>query len=431
MKKIFLIIVITSFLAGCEKKFLDVKQPGVVTISTTQDYDLLLNSDDYTTFVDWPVLHLSDNFEFDPTSTPSGPALLVYTWDDQPYGDQDPGLWSMPYKAIYLANLVINEVDNSSGGTKPEKDKLKGEAYLGRAFMHFALMQIYAKPYNAATAESDPGIPYVTLPDMYAKTPERSTVKGTYDKILADLDTAITLLPATTNANFRGSKAGAFGLLSRIYLHLKDYDKAAENADAMLASKNAVMDYTAPGFVLPAAAENTEQVYMKMVFEFDHPFSAILTAAGEDVLSQTDKRRSLYVSMFGYSPLFSQFGISVPEVMLTKAEALVRKNSPDVTEALNIINTLNAKRDETHTDLVSTDAAQVLSWVLDERRRELIASPVRWYDMRRLVSEGRIPAITRTVGADTYTLEPDSKKYTLMIPASVINFNPGMEQNER
>jgi hypothetical protein len=73
----------------------------------------------------------------------------------------------------------------------------------------------------------------------------------------------------------------------------------------------------------------------------------------------------------------------------------------------------------------------VLTWVLNERRREFIARPLRWFDSRRLAKEGRTPTVVRRIGTDTYTLAPESKKYTLQIPQAVINFNPDMPLNER
>lgn len=429
MNKIILSLLTAAiFLTGCEKDFLDVKQPGVVTISTTQDYDLLLNADNVTTFAAWPLMHLSDNLEFPPDDAPQGANLLIYTWQNQPYQEEDPVLWSSPYKSIYYSNLVINEVDQSEGGTKADKDKLKGEAYLNRAYMHFVLGQIYAKAYNATTANTDPGIPYVTIADMYAKAPERGTVKQTYDKIIADLNSALPLLPATNAANFRGSKAAAYGLLARVYLHLKEYDKVITNADAMLALNSTVLDYSPANFTPPAEVNNSEYVYLRMVFEFDHPFGAFLTPDAADLLPATDSRRRVST---GFANMFSKFGISVPEILLTKAEALVRKSIPDPGSALTIVNNLHAKRDRVHTDLTSTDQEQVLNWVLDEKRRELVGSGLRWFDMRRLAPEGKTPTVTRQVGADTYTLAPDSKKYTLQIPGSVINFNPDMQQNDR
>lgn len=262
---------------------------------------------------------------------------------------------------------------------------------------------------------------------MYAKAPDRTNVKACYEKVIADVEAALPLLPNTNNASFRGSKAAAYGFLARVYLHMKEYDKVITNADAALALKSTVVDYSVPGYANPAMVNNSEFLYLRVNTELDHAFSAFFTADVEDLLSATDTRRRLYSN----APFDSHFGITVPETLLSKAEALVRKTTPDLTAALTIINNLNKKRDVAHAYLNSTDTEEVLDWVLAERRRELIASGLRWFDMRRLVAEGRTPTVIRVVGADEYKLTPDSKKYTLQIPQSVINFNPGMPQNDR
>ncbi|MGN6420409.1 MAG: RagB/SusD family nutrient uptake outer membrane protein [Pseudobacter sp.] len=424
------ILSIALFTTACEKEFLDVDQPGVVAISSTVDYDMLLNSDDINGTFAWPLLHLNDNFEFAPNDAPTGAAGMIYTWQEQPYQDQDPVLWSFPYKAIYYANLVVNEVDGSTGGSAPEKARLKAEALLSRAYSHFCLVQLYAKPYNPATAANDPGIPYVTIADMYAKTPDRSTVKAVYEKLIADVTEALPNLPNTNIASFRGSKAAAYGLLARIYLHMKEYDKVITNADAALALKSTVLDYTLPTFVMPALVNNSEFLYLRVNTELDHFFTAILTPDAEDLLPFSDSRRDLYAA-FGYALLDSHYGITVPETLLSKAEALARKTTPDLNAALTILNNLHVKRDTDHTNLSSSDKEEVIDWVVEERRRELLPSGIRWFDMRRLAAEGRTATVTRTVGSDTYVLTPDSKKYTLQIPQSVINFNPGMPQNDK
>ncbi|HVK46209.1 MAG TPA: RagB/SusD family nutrient uptake outer membrane protein [Pseudobacter sp.] len=424
------ILSIALFTTACEKEFLDVDQPGVVAISSTVDYDLLLNADAINGTFAWPLLHLNDNFEFPSNDAPTGAAGMIYTWQEQPYQDEDPDLWSMPYLAIYHANLVINEVERSTGGSAQEKSRLKAEALLSRAYSHFCVAQLFAKPYNPATAGADPGIPYVTISDMYAKTPDRQTVKIVYEKIIADITEAIPNLPNTNNASFRGSKAAAYGLLARVYLHMKDYEKVITNADAALTLKSTVLDYTLPTFVMPALVNNGEFLYLRINSELDHLFNAVLTPDAEALLSFTDTRRDLYAP-FGYALLDSHYGITVPETLLSKAEALARKTTPDLNAALTILNNLHVKRDTDHTNLSSSDADEVIDWIVEERRREVLPSGIRWFDMRRLAAEGRTATVTRTVGTDTYTLTPDSKKYTLQIPQSVINFNPGMPQNDR
>ena len=433
MNKIIPIILSSVFfITSCEKKFLEVDQPGVVTVSATPDYDQLLNADDVNGYFSWPLIQLSDNFEYLPTRTPNGTTARLYTWQDQPYVNEDPGLWSMPYKTVYYANLVINEVMDSRGGSELEKEKLKAEGLLARAYAHFCIAQLYAKPYDPATAASDPGIPYVTSADMYANTPSRSTVKDCYDKMIKDIRDALPNLSDLHPVPYRGSKAAAYASLARIYLHMQDYDNTIDNANAALALKSDLLDMSPANAMAPVLLSNPENIYLRSNYELTHVLRTRLTASAAELFGATDNRERLLASKTsGLRIRQTNFGITVPETMLTKAEALVRKPSPDLGTALGIINTINAKRDRNHVDLNSTDPEEVLDWVLDERRRELIASPIRWFDSRRLAKEGKTPTVVRNLGTDIFTLTPDSKKYTLQIPQAVINFNPDMPLNER
>ncbi|MGV6946452.1 RagB/SusD family nutrient uptake outer membrane protein, partial [Sphingobacterium kyonggiense] len=73
----------------------------------------------------------------------------------------------------------------------------------------------------------------------------------------------------------------------------------------------------------------------------------------------------------------------------------------------------------------------VLRFILDERRKELIWRGLRWSDLRRLNKDSRFSkTITRNIDGKIYTLEPNSPKYVLPIPNSVI-LNNSMQQNPR
>ena len=73
------------------------------------------------------------------------------------------------------------------------REQILGEAYLLRAYMHFDLLNLYGKPYNPSTAETDQGIPLATQIDIeQAYSP--STVKEVYDQIFEDIAAANEVL---------------------------------------------------------------------------------------------------------------------------------------------------------------------------------------------------------------------------------------------
>ena len=119
-------------------------------------------------------------------------------------------------------------------------------------------------------------------------------------------------------------------------------------------------------------------------------------------------------------------------MMLIKAEALARKND---SQALDILNELRKYRftEEDYTMLTKDADKSLLDIVLEERRRELVLSGLRWFDMKRLVNEGiYTKTLTRTTPDGTvHTLASGSNRYLFPIPQSIINKNNNIVQNPR
>ncbi|MFR7812822.1 MAG: RagB/SusD family nutrient uptake outer membrane protein, partial [Butyricimonas faecihominis] len=74
-----------------------------------------------------------------------------------------------------VANPVLLNVDVASGD-RVLADRLKAEALVLRAWCHYLLVNFYAKAYNPATAETDPGIVYALETDDMAAPNEKLTV---------------------------------------------------------------------------------------------------------------------------------------------------------------------------------------------------------------------------------------------------------------
>ncbi len=139
--------------------------------------------------------------------------------------------WDACYEAIAAANTALEACNNSSS---PENYKnQKGEALVSRAYAHFMLVTLFAKPYDPSTASSDPGIPYVTEPEtVVIKQYERKTVAYVYDMIEKDLLSGLPLINDAAydvpKYHFNLSAANAFA--ARFYLYKKDYQKVIQYA---------------------------------------------------------------------------------------------------------------------------------------------------------------------------------------------------------
>lgn len=135
-----------------------------------------------------------------------------------------------PYTRIRSANDIIEKIDKIGYAhmSKEFCDRMKGQAYFFRAWQHFDLLRNYG------------GIPYETqsqLPSTVEEGTPRGTVKETVEKIVADFETAASLLPVkwTKSAEDYGrfTKAAALAMKSRVLLYFaspvfnSDWDNAS------------------------------------------------------------------------------------------------------------------------------------------------------------------------------------------------------------
>lgn len=454
MKKyIYFISGIACLLLSCNK-YLDVLPKGVQLLETTRDYDLWLNNTDLESSTPGQLNLLDDHKDLPTISaTLTSSNDKIFTWQPQ-FSETVPGtaeIWQGIYKPIYLFNTVIERVDKAEGGVD-ERKKLKAEALLGRAYEYLLLVNLYGKVYNKNTADRDLAVPFITSIDVSDRTPERSTVQEIYDHILSDLTAALPDLPKDNSTNrFRGSVAAAHGTLSRMYLYMGNYPKAAEHAQLALDNgPNAIVDYTllADAKGIPALIKRPDAIYARLggtsyisrevpTLQFLKTFDSkdlrlkmFYTLLGD--FSFNTRGRTVFVhagAISGYAA--PNWGITVAEMRLIFAEAAARNN--DLVTACNQLEFVRKARflPANYQKYTSTDQDQVLQKVLAERTFELAFAGLRWFDMRRLDAEGRMPEVNRYggTGAVIATLAPGSPRYTLQIPIQVIYFNQHWVQN--
>lgn len=148
----------------------------------------------------------------------------LYTCND---GLKNVGtIWMVGYKAIYMANSVIEVLDEN----KAENKQLLGEAYFMRGLMHLHMVTLFAKPYSMG--RDNMGVPLKT--STTSETQVRNTVGEVYDQIVADLRKAADLMgDSRGNAGYPCRNA-ALGILSRVYLYMEEYDKCIAVVDEAL-----------------------------------------------------------------------------------------------------------------------------------------------------------------------------------------------------
>ncbi|HEY0271986.1 MAG TPA: RagB/SusD family nutrient uptake outer membrane protein [Chitinophaga sp.] len=434
-------------MSACNK-YLDVTPKGFTILSTVNNYDQWLNDANQLGASAVEELNLlADNVDNVNIPVPStAQSDLVYTWAAQFNTDLKaaPAFWGPHYANINKFNTVLLGIDAAEGGTVEMKNSLKAEALLGRAFEYLYLVNLYGKPYDAATADKDLGVPFVTSNDVAQKVPPRSTVKEIYDHIIADINTALPNLPKDNSQNrMRGAVAAAYSVLARVYLYMRNYPEAAKNAQLALQMNGlAMIDFrTAIPNTVSSLSTRPDAIYARRLLGNEMADSAFLKTFDAGDL----RLQLLYSSSDNFNrrgnttffPLVKTFafmntntGTSLPEMKLIIAEAAARND--DLPTALTQLNDIRIMRftAAAYQPLESDDKDQVLAWVLRERNCELPYSGLRWFDMRRLDKEGSMPVVNRyDARHNIIATLPHAAAYTLQIPVQVLYFNPDMQQN--
>ena len=124
-------------------------------------------------------------------------------------------------------------------------------------------------------------------------------------------------------------------------------------------------------------------------------------------------------------------GLAVDEIYLIRAECRARMG--DFKGALSDINKLLVTRWRVgrYVPLSSLDRDQLLSQILNERRKQLVFRGLRWSDLRRLNKDEKTGmSLFRRVQGELIELRPNDPKYVFALPPDVIKYS-NMEQNPR
>lgn len=447
--------------SGC-KKYVDIKTQGNLVPNQTINYRYLLNN--FNTLELVPNLsdfasadiNITDDAQISALSggLSYGYFVNTYTWQNviYPLGtsyEQDRN-WNAAYAVIMTCNTIISELP-SSDGTAADKAELTAEALVHRADTYLHLVNNYAKPYDAATAATDLGVPLILEPTI-SQSLSRATVKAVYDQIIADLTRALPALPETQLYNLLPSAASGYGELARTYLYMNDYVNAAKYADEALKLRSTINDLSVltsvtttnyprriadPEILLSKQPLDGTKAYTPTAFKLSDEFLAVLGTQDQRYALFTVPASTLsasYTGRYSYKERVigetRNEGPSVPEMVLIKAEAFARAG--DAANAMLWVNKLRVKRftASAYVPMTASSGDDALVKVIDERRREFFGIALRWWDMRRLKNEALFTrTYTRVFNGATYTLTPNSDRYVFPIAAYLKQLNPELEAN--
>lgn len=130
-------------------------------------------------------------------------------------------VWQEPFKCIYRANSILENISPDAVTDEAQRNSFEGQAYFMRAFSNWYLLNLFQNiPLITSTPKSF---------DEYF--PTQATPNEVWDQIIADLEQAKNLLPATWDGPNAGrpTSGSAAGMLGKSHLYRGNW-AAAETA---------------------------------------------------------------------------------------------------------------------------------------------------------------------------------------------------------
>jgi hypothetical protein len=471
-KLIYLLLAGGLAITSCKKSFLNEVPPNAVTVQNSiltpsamaDAVNGMYNEMKYYFLFDRdvPVLGdlLADNIYVNVTN--SGRYLLENNYQFTNTSGEAADIYNQSYAAIGQANRIIYE--GKKLGVSSDVAQLMGEAYASRGLLYLDLVNWFGAPYTVNA--NAPGVAIVTQPAYITGViyPARATVSAVYAQIISDLDSAYLLMPVTgtglhaTTSNFI-AKYATKAIEARAYLYKGDYANALVAANLVIANGSYSLAQTPAAFGAFWASSTSTSAKLETIFELNQNASSSNGINGlDDIYSQagygdlqatdslyndysaTDVRKTLILNgkrggqqayIVNKFPNYTNTAkdetkiIRYAEVILTAAESYARTG--DETNAKIQLNSLAQLRDPAFTGYTST-GAQLISDIINERRKELAFEGLRFFDLTRLNLQ-----INRPVQPQGYASYPtvtiSDYRRIQPIPQTARSANPSLTQN--
>jgi starch-binding outer membrane protein, SusD/RagB family len=376
------------------------------------------------------------------------------------------------YKIIANANMIITNI-NKAEGPDATKKMIKGQALAYRGWSHFMLVQLFAKRYDASTANDQWGVPIMT-----ANTTEglpRAQVTEVYKQVNTDLDSAIYYL---TGAAARTVKSYfdipvIKGIKARVALTQQNWADAAKFAnEARLGYKfmsaaqqlEGYNNVTNPEWMWGSQQISDQNTYFYSFFAYmSFNFSSTnirgnpkkISKALYDQISETDVRKQFWIlapkrppitlpTTFTLAPYmnrkFLANGTSMDvatsslgdivymrsaEMYLIEAEGLARQGKN--TEAQDVLYLLAKDRDPQYVKSTKT-GNDLINEILLQRRIELWGEGFRFLDLKRLNAKMDRNGSNHNIAlAVIMSVEAGDNMWQWLIPKAELDANPAIK----
>jgi starch-binding outer membrane protein, SusD/RagB family len=384
-------------------------------------------------------------------------------------------IWNQIYASVNVINVFMDGLKtNWDGGklktiiTQVEYDQYTSEALALRAMCYYDLIRLYAKPY-IQNAGANPGVPLRLKAEKSAVGNDlaRSTVDEVYTQILADLNAAEPLaIDSYESADLnttRIHKNTIIALKTRVLLTKGDW--------AGVISETAKIVPASAPFVAPSGVANALTANWASIWTANTTVESILSMPNTDInnggaqsaitwyfssesgeayfliatspvyaaMDPTDIRRSsmiklpakgsepdkYFLSKYTHQTTLSDWCpvLRYSEVLLSRAEALVRSGSAVTQSAVDLLNAVRTRAFPTgaYTLASFASAEDFNTAVLKERDFEFLGEGMRSFDLMRLGLD--IPAKVGLTMGDVGAIAASSSAYIFPMPSGELSLN--------
>ncbi len=400
--------------SSCEK-FLEIPPEGEIpadeALQTAGDVQLLLNScyDVLRSgkFLGGKIRNLSDLMGDDRNGANlSGNWLSYYAHNTGIFNQETRDLWSEPYIMIYRCNVLLENMDLVADLSADQKARTVAEAKFLRAIGHFELVRMFGQPYGFTPDNSHLGIP-LRIEASQVPLP-RATVGEVYAQVLADLNDAAPVLPASNNGYATSWAVKAY--LARVHFQMNDFQTAYDFADEVItmggfslesdvmarfaptANSENIFDLVSTGTLNNSGGE-LANIYRSTNLtnppsgRINSALYALATADTNDlrgqnyyVLANAGQANELVLLTRFNESYFSVPVLHLAEMLLIRGEAAAEIGNLGQAEAdVNAIRNRAGLADVTP----GLDAASLKLLIRLERRLEMVGEGYRFHDLRR------------------------------------------------
>lgn len=479
--KSFIGVSLIASMSSCGDKFLEVdytggvesegalNSPSVIEYALNGTYVRLLNyyfASDYANNIG----DVASDIVYRTGSTGHFSNIYQFTYQDT--DGYLSGIWNYGYKVVDNSARIIEACENllpeATGYDEEDLMLFEAEARCLRAYANLVMVNVFCHQamVDGTSYLNQPGLVLVENPIVAYAHVERSTIGETYNFIIDDLQTAIDLfeeLGGDRGDVYYMNEAAAYGLLARANMYLENWTDAASAAKSALDIAGIdELAYTVDEYMaLYDGGDSNIESFFTLGIDSTNSFGAnssgtlynnygfspspyLYSLFGEDDVRLslmffylTNENPEDYMNNFCAGKFWNGGGniqtatmsmIGAPEMFLIEAEAFANLNQiSNAQEALYVVAHRNPEISST-TDLPSTQS-ELISFIYDERARELFQQGFRLWDLRRW----NIRCNLNAIGAPEIGWGLPGQQLGNMIypiPVDEINAGFGVTQNE-